>query len=132
MNISFAAASSNTATIFIGTLMTSHSAMAQVPDLSYVRCSNGGGDFRISELNHSVHEFSVREQRYRPVCSDCDITEWGNRITMVNRSKTFIQLDRISGHVIVKRAGSTVIPGFSFSGTCAKGSAVVGRLGRVF
>jgi len=107
-------------------------ANAGVPDLVFIHCNNGGGDYRISELNHMVSKFSVRYQQYRPLCPTCDIIEWGNRITMKDGTKTYIQIDRVSGDVIIQRAGASVIPGGSYSGTCARGAAVVAKTTRAF
>ncbi len=122
----------SSAVLFAFAALTPASASAAPADLSYVRCPNGGGDYRISELNHSITQFSEREQRYRLICSDCDIIEWGNRIVMKNANKTFIQFDRVSGEVSVQKPGSAIIPGFSYRGNCSKSTVVVARATRVF
>ena len=97
-------------------------------DSTYVHCRSAGGDFRISELNHSVSQFSDRYQEYRPVCRECDIVEWGDRITMRDGDKTFVQVNRLTGDISVQRNGAKDGGGpfdvHSFHGTCAKGTRV--------
>ena len=101
---------------------------AHAADIVYVRCADSSGDFRISELNHSVMQFSDRYQEYRPVCRDCDIVEWGSRIVMRGPTTT-VQINRISGSITIDR--SNVKPNAmptdlrSFRGTCVKGKVVV-------
>jgi hypothetical protein len=107
-------------------------ANAGVPDLVFIHCSNGGGDYRISELNHMVSKFSVRDQQYRPLCATCDIIEWGNRITMKDGTKSYIQIDRMTGDVVIQRFGAAVTPASSYAGTCARGAAVVAKTTRAF
>ncbi|MEI9928262.1 MAG: hypothetical protein WDN44_11935 [Sphingomonas sp.] len=107
-------------------------AQAAVPDLIYVHCNGGGGDFRISELNHTVAQFSARYQQYRPVCPSCEILEWGDRITMKDTTKTYIQFDRMTGDVVIERAGGRLIPGASYRGLCTRGTVVTVKSVRAF
>ncbi len=105
---------------------------AGIPDLVYIHCNNGGGDYRISELNHSVTKFSERYQQYRPLCPTCDIIEWGNRITMKDGTKAYIQIDRMTGDVIIQRTSAALIPTGSYSGTCARGTPITAKTTRAF
>ena len=105
------------------------SASAAVPvDSVYIHCDNAGGDFRISELNHSLSQFSERYQEYRPVCPECEIIEWDNRITMKDAARTFIQINRVSGFVLVQRNNTKASGPFdiySFQGTCRRATMVM-------
>ena len=104
-------------------------------DPIYIHCRNAGADFRISELNHVVSQFSDRYQEYRPVCRECDIVEWGDKITMRDGDKTFVQVNRLTGEVVIQRnearegAGPTELR--SYRGTCVKGGRVVPTAGSV-
>jgi hypothetical protein len=120
-------------TIFMlaGGLCLSGAAVAAVPDLVYVHCTGTGGDYRISELNHEISQFSVRYQQYRPLCPECDILEWGNKITMKDGATTYIQFDRITGDVSIQRTGVRVVPA-SYRGTCARGTIVTAKTVRAF
>ncbi|MDB5705347.1 MAG: hypothetical protein JWN66_2463 [Sphingomonas bacterium] len=117
-------------------LMPAAADAAAAPDLVYVHCSNGGGDYRISELNHSVSVFSTRYQQYRPLCPDCDIIEWGNRITMKDGVKTYIQIDRMTGDLSIQRndARQNPAPGEprSYRGGCTRGTVVARSSVRAF
>lgn len=113
-------------------LLVPASAGAAIPDLVYIHCNNGGGDYRISELNHMVSKFSVRYQQYRPLCPSCDIIEWGDRITMKDGAKIHIQIDRRTGEMIIQTQGGALIPGGSFSGTCTRGTVVSAKTVRAF
>ncbi|CAN5490389.1 hypothetical protein BH09PSE4_BH09PSE4_15410 [soil metagenome] len=116
-----------TRALFIGMCGASLSVSASAavpPDSIYFHCDNAGGDFRISELNHSVSQYSERFQEYRILCSECDITEWGNKITMKDGTKTFIQVNRMTGFVLIQRSNAASLPGssdiYSFQGTCKR------------
>lgn len=114
----------------IGAASLAAAASAAPPsDSIYIRCDNAGGDFRISDLNHSVSQYSPKSQEYRVLCADCDITEWGDRITMKDGAKTFIQINRVSGMVSVQRnnakSGSGPLDIYSFQGVCRRGPMVV-------
>ena len=107
----------------------SFAAKAEVTgDLIYVHCSESGGDFRISELNHSVSYFSERYQEYRPVCRDCEITEWGNIIAMKDGARTVVLIDRMAGRILIRGSEAKPIAGSysvrSFQGTCVRGKPV--------
>ena len=117
---------------FVAALFVPTTAGAIAPDLVYIHCNNGGGDYRISELNHSVSKFSERHQQYRPVCPACDILEWGDRITMKDGPRTYIQIDRMTGDMVIQRTGGPVIPGESFTGTCTRGTIVARKGVRAF
>ena len=105
---------------------------APLPDLTYFKCKNAAGDFRISELNHSVSQFSDRYQEYRPVCRECTVTEWGDRIIMRDGDKTFVQVNRLTGDMSIQR--NNAAPGAgpfelrSYHGTCVKSTRVVPNL----
>jgi hypothetical protein len=98
-------------------------------DVTFVTCSQAGGSFRISELNRTVSYFSDRYQEYRPICRDCEITEWGNNITLRDDGRTIARIDRVSGTIWVRGteakpvAGSTSVR--SFEGKCVRGKAAV-------
>lgn len=117
---------------FVSVMAAPAAAGPGVADLVYIHCNNGGGDYRISELNHSVSKFSERYQQYRPLCPTCDVLEWGNRITMKDGTKTYIQIDRMTGDIVIQRTSAAVIPGGSYSGTCARGTPVTARTVRAF
>jgi hypothetical protein len=120
----------------------SASAMAAVTsDYIYIHCPDSDQDIRISELNHKVSQFSDKYQQYRPMCPDCDISEWGNRITMKDGARTFVQINRITGYIYVQRSDArndaSPFDIRSFRGTCAKGNMVTPNVtfpaaGRVF
>ena len=102
-------------------------------DALYIHCQNGGADFRVSELNHSVSQFSDRYQEYRAICADCDIIEWGNRIVMKNGRKTLVLIDRLTGDISIQRndAGADAGPFdvHSYHGTCLPGTPRVANAG---
>jgi hypothetical protein len=111
-------------------LATGSIASAEVAgDQTFISCSDSGGSFRISELNRSVYRFSERYQEYRPICRDCEVVEWGQRIVLKDGSQTVVQMDRQSGRILVRGmpaknvAGSFAVQ--SFQGVCKKGRAVV-------
>ncbi len=111
-------------------LAASASASAEIAgDAVYIHCRDSGGDFKISELNHSVSYFSDRYQEYRPVCRDCEVTAWGSNITMKDGDRTVVQIDRVSGRVWVRGSDAKEVPGAfavrSFQGTCMRGTPVV-------
>lgn len=112
-----------------GASLTIAATAAPPGDSIYIRCDNAGGDFRISDLNHSVSQYSTKGQEYRVLCADCDITEWGDRITMKDGAKTFIQINRLSGMVSVQRnnakPGTGPLDIYSFQGVCRRGPMVV-------
>jgi hypothetical protein len=102
-------------------------------DPIYIHCRNAGSDFRISELNHSVSQLSDKFQEYRPVCRECDIVEWGDRITMRDGDKTIVQVNRMTGDINIQRndakdgAGPTDLR--SYRGMCVKGNKIVPMAG---
>ena len=116
--------------VSIGTVAASASAEV-AGDVTYVHCRDSGGDFRISELNHSVSYFSDRYQAYRPVCRDCEITEWGANVTMKDGAKTVVQIDRVSGRIWIRGSDAKDIPGSyavrPFQGICVKGGPAIPR-----
>lgn len=100
-------------------------------DVTYVECTNSGGNFRISELNRTVSYFSDRFQEYRPICRDCEITEWGNTIVMKSGTRTIVQIDRLSGRIWVRGMEAKPVAGSytvrSFQGSCTRGKAATPR-----
>jgi hypothetical protein len=107
-------------------------AAAEVPgDLTYVHCSEPGADFRLSELNRTVSYFSDKHQAYRPVCRDCEITEWGNNIVMKDGPMTVVQIDRMIGRIWVRGTEAKPVAGaFStrtFQRSCVRGAPAVPR-----
>jgi hypothetical protein len=108
----------------LGFLATASPGQALVPDVVYIHCSGTGGDFRISELNFSVGEYSSRQQRYRPVCDGCEVLEWGNRIIMRDGDKTYVQFDRMSGAASIQRATTANAPSLSYRGSCVRAGIV--------
>lgn len=114
--------------VFIAAVPLSAGAQT-VPDMSYVHCPGVERDLRISELTHTVSQFSNRFQQYRPVCRECTVTEWGNRITLRGGDGNFIQINRVTGYVIVERSSAqgdgSPFAVRSFRATCARGTMVV-------
>ena len=109
--------------------LASAAASAEVAgDAIYIHCRDSGGDFKISELNHSVTYFSDRYQEYRPVCRDCEITSWGSDIVMKDGDKTMVQIDRISGRIWVHGSDAKDVAGAysvrAFQGICTRGTPV--------
>jgi hypothetical protein len=112
-------------------LTTAAPSLAEVPgDMVYVTYSESGGSFRISELNRTIYYFSNKAQDYRPVCRNCEVTEWGDNITLKNGDRTIVQIDRISGRVLVRGTEASTLPGSftqPFKGVCVRGKAYVPR-----
>lgn len=83
--------------------VTTTDADAAIPkDSVYIHCRNEGGDLRISDLNHSVSRYSQRYGDYRPLCVLCNITEWGNIISMDDGARMSVRIDRLKGYVSIK------------------------------
>ena len=112
--------------------MLSFPAHAEVRDWVYVHCSGGGGDFRISELSHKVSQFSVASQGYRATCAECQVVEWGDKITLLDENGDGIKLDRVSGRVSIRQSRSAKGAAVNFDGICTRGSFVAGKPSRVF
>ena len=117
---------------FAATTLVPMAGGATPPDLVYIHCNNGGGDYRISELNHTVSRFSVRLQQYRSICPTCEVIEWGDRITMKDGARTYVQIDRLTGDMVIQRAGGSVIPGGAYTGNCQRGAPITPRTTRAF
>jgi hypothetical protein len=104
---------------------------AEVPgDLTYVSCNESGGSFRLSELNRTVYYFSDKYQDYRPVCRNCEVTEWGDNITLKDGVRTVVQIDRISGRILVRGTDARTVPGSftqPFKGICVRGKQYIPR-----
>ena len=115
----------------LGSCLLAAPAVAEVSgDFTFINCSQSGGSFRISELNRSIFYFSDKYQEYRPVCRNCEVTEWGDNITMKDGVRTIVRIDRISGRVLVRgNQGRDVVGSYTqpFQGICVRGKASVAR-----
>ena len=101
-------------------------------DSVYIHCRNDAGDYRISDLNHSVAKYSERYRDYRPLCLLCNVTQWGNVITMDVGVRMSIRIDRMKGYISIRDRGEDNDddgPGQprSYHGACVRGQMVADR-----
>ena len=117
------------AVILTGFLLGGSAQAATPGDSIYFHCDTPSADFRISDLNRSVSLFDRRSQQYRPLCIDCEVLEWGDRIRMRDGIKTVVQINRVSGQVSIQRNMTRSEGGpfenSSFLGTCRRGTMVL-------
>ena len=92
-------------------------------DPTYLHCGHARGEFSISELHHSVRQYSARTGSYVSLCRDCTVAEWDDRIVLHDDRGTFITIDRISGEANVRRSTENSISGDArdYHGTCKLG-----------